>query len=338
MSKIKAYAATVPGAALAPFEFDPGPLGDEQVEIAVDYCGICHSDLSMLQNHWGMTQFPLVPGHEISGRVVAIGPDAKKVKVGDRVGVGWFSGSCMSCHDCLSGDHNLCAGHEGVIVGRHGGFADRVRAHWAWAVPIPEGVDPAKAGPLFCGGITVFNPIVQCGVQPTDRVGVVGVGGLGHLAIQFLNKWGCEVFAFTSSEDKKAELLKMGAHHVVNSKDPEQLKPLARSLDFIMVTANVPLDWNAYIDTLSPRGRLHFVGAVLEPLNIGVFPLLVGQRSVSASPLGSPATTAQMLDFCARHAISPITENFPMSKVNDALARLESGKARYRIVLKNDFQ
>jgi uncharacterized zinc-type alcohol dehydrogenase-like protein len=338
MSKIKAYAATAPGAVLAPFEFDPGPLGDEQVEIAVDYCGICHSDLSMLQNHWGMTQFPLVPGHEISGRVVAVGPDAKKVKVGDRVGVGWFSGSCMSCHDCLSGDHNLCAGHEGVIVGRHGGFADRVRAHWAWAVPIPEGVDPAKAGPLFCGGITVFNPIVQCGVQPTDRVGVVGVGGLGHLAIQFLNKWGCEVFAFTSSEDKKAELLKMGAHHVVNSKDPEQLKPLARSLDFIMVTANVPLDWNAYIDTLSPRGRLHFVGAVLEPLNIGVFPLLVGQRSVSASPLGSPATTAQMLDFCARHAISPITESFPMSKVNDALARLESGKARYRIVLKNDFQ
>jgi uncharacterized zinc-type alcohol dehydrogenase-like protein len=338
MSKIKAYAATAPGAALAPFEFDPGPLGDEQVEIAVDYCGICHSDLSMLQNQWGMTQFPLVPGHEISGRVVAVGADAKKVKVGDRVGVGWFSGSCMSCHDCLSGDQNLCAGHEGVIVGRHGGFADRVRAHWAWAVPIPEGVDPAKAGPLFCGGITVFNPIVQCGVQPTDRVGVVGVGGLGHLAIQFLNKWGCEVFAFTSSEDKKAELLKMGAHHVVNSKDPEQLKPLARSLDFIMVTANVPLDWNAYIDTLSPRGRLHFVGAVLEPLNIGVFPLLVGQRSVSASPLGSPATTAQMLDFCARHAISPITESFPMSKVNDALARLESGKARYRIVLKNDFQ
>ena len=337
MSKIKAYAATAPGAALAPFEFDPGPLGDEQVEIAVDYCGICHSDLSMLQNHWGMTQFPLVPGHEISGRVVAVGPDAKKVKVGDRVGVGWFSGSCMSCHDCLSGDHNLCAGHEGVIVGRHGGFADRVRAHWAWAVPIPEGVDPAKAGPLFCGGITVFNPIVQCGVQPTDRVGVVGVGGLGHLAIQFLNKWGCEVFAFTSSEDKKAELLKMGAHHVVNSKDPEQLKPLARSLDFVMVTVNVPLDWNAYIDTLSPRGRLHFVGAVLEPLNIGVFPLLVGQRSVSASPLGSPATTAQMLDFCARHDISAVTENFPMSKVNEALARVESGKARYRVVLKNDF-
>jgi alcohol/geraniol dehydrogenase (NADP+) len=197
-------------------------------------------------------------------------------------------------------------------------------------------VDPAKAGPLFCGGITVFNPIVQFGVKPTDRVGVVGVGGLGHLAVQFFNKWGCEVFAFTSSEDKKAELLKLGAHHVVNSKDPAQLKPLARSLDFIMVTVNVPLDWGAYIDTLAPRGRLHFVGAVLEPLNIGVFPLLLGQRSVSASPLGSPATTAQMLDFCARHEIAAITETFPMSQVKEALAHLESGKARYRIVLQND--
>jgi len=337
MSKIKAYAATSPGAPLEPFEFEPGPLGDEQVEIAVDYCGICHSDLSMIHNQWGMTQFPLVPGHEISGRIVAAGPKVKNVKVGDRVGVGWFSGSCMSCHDCMHGDHNLCAGQEGVIVGRHGGFAERVRAHWAWAVPLPEGVDAAKAGPLFCGGITVFNPIVQCGVQPTDRVGVVGVGGLGHLAIQFLNKWGCEVTAFSSSASKKEELRRLGAHHVVDSRDPEQLKPLARSLDFILVTVNVPLDWNAYIETLAPRGRLHYVGAVLEPLNVGVFPLLVGQRSISASPLGSPATTAQMLEFCSRHDIAPVVEEFPMSKVNEALAHVESGKARYRVVLKNDF-
>ena len=243
----------------------------------------------------------------------------------------------MCCTDCLRGDHNLCANGEDTIIGRPGGFAERVRAHWAWAVPIPEGVDPAKAGPLFCGGITVFNPIVQCGVQPTDRVGVVGVGGLGHLAVQFLAKWGCEVVAFTSSEDKKAELQNLGAHHVVNSKDPSQLKPFARSLDFIMVTVNVTLDWGSYIETLAPKGRLHFVGAVLEPLNIGVFPLLMGQRSVSASPLGSPATTAQMLDFCARHGIEAVTEMFPMSKVNEALEHLESGKARYRVVLQNDF-
>ncbi|MFM8457839.1 MAG: NAD(P)-dependent alcohol dehydrogenase, partial [Chthoniobacterales bacterium] len=320
-----------------PFEFTPKPLGDEEVDVAVDYCGICHSDLSMLHNHWGMTQFPFVPGHEISGRVVAAGPKAKNLKVGDRVGIGWSSASCMSCPDCMSGDQNLCASNEGVMVGRHGGFAERVRAHWAWTVPIPDALDPAKVGPLFCGGITVFNPIVQCGVQPTDRVGVVGVGGLGHLAVQFLNKWGCDVTAFSSSPSKAEELRRLGAHHVVDSRDPGQLKPLARSLDFILVTVNVPLDWNAYIETLAPRGRLHYVGAVLEPLNVGVFPLLLGQRSISASPLGSPTTTADMLDFCARHNIAPVVEEFPMSKINDALAHLDSGKARYRVVVKNDF-
>lgn len=338
MKAIKAYAATAKDAPLEPFEFTPGPLGDEEVEIAVDYCGICHSDLSVLGNNWGNTVYPLVPGHEVSGRIVAAGGNVKKVKVGDLVGLGWYAASCMSCPDCMRGDHNFCPGGKDTIIGRHGGFAERVRAHWAWAIPIPDGVDPAKAGPLFCGGITVFNPIVQFGVKPTDRVGVIGVGGLGHLAVQFLNKWGCEVFAFTSSEDKKAELQKLGAHHVVNSRDPAQFKALARSLDFLLVTVNVPLDWGAYIETLAPRGRLHFVGAVLEPLNIGVFPMLVGQRSVSASPLGSPATTARMLDFCARQNVEAVTETFPMSKVNDALAHLESGKARYRIVLKNDFQ
>ena len=337
MPSIKAYAAKSAGAHLEPFEFTPKPLGDEEVDVAVDYCGICHSDLSMIHNNWGMAQFPIVPGHEISGRVVAAGPKAKNLKIGDRVGIGWSSGSCMSCPDCMSGDQNLCASNEGVIVGRHGGFAERVRAHWAWTVPIPEALDPAKVGPLFCGGITVFNPLVQCGVQPTDRVGVVGVGGLGHLAVQFLNKWGCEVTAFSSSPSKAEELRKLGAHHVVDSRDPGQLKPLARSLDFILVTVNVPLDWNAYIETLAPRGRLHYVGAVMEPLNVGVFPLLLGQRSISASPLGSPTTTADMLDFCARHDISPVVEEFPMSKVNEAIAHLESGKALYRIVLKNDF-
>lgn len=337
MDTIKAYAAAGRGKPLEAFEYNPGPLGDEEVEIAVDYCGICHSDLSVLNNEWGNAVYPLVPGHEVSGRIVAAGDHVKKVKVGDRVGLGWFASSCMACPDCLRGDQNFCTGSKDTIIGRHGGFAERVRAHWGWAVPIPEGVDPAKAGPLFCGGITVFNPIVQFGVQPTDRVGVIGVGGLGHLAVQFLAKWGCEVFAFTSSEDKKAELQRLGAHHVVNSRDPAQFQSLARSLDFLLVTVNVPLDWGAYIGTLAPRGRLHFVGAVLQPLDIGVFPLLMGQRSVSASPLGSPATTAQMLDFCARHNVEAVVETFPMSKVNDALAHLESGKARYRIVLENDF-
>jgi uncharacterized zinc-type alcohol dehydrogenase-like protein len=184
----------------------------------------------------------------------------------------------------------------------------------------------------------VFNPIVQCGVQPTDRVGVIGIGGLGHLALQFLNKWGCEVVAFTSSDSKRPEALKLGAHDTVNSRDSSQLQKLAGSFDFILVTANVPLDWPVIIGALKPSGRLHLVGAVLEPIPVAAFSLIAGQKSISGSPLGSPATTADMLAFSARHGIAPTIEKFPMSRANDALEHLRAGKARYRIVLENDIR
>jgi uncharacterized zinc-type alcohol dehydrogenase-like protein len=332
----RAYAATAKGQPLKPFEFDPGPLRAEQVEIKVSHCGICHSDLSMLDNDWGMTAYPFVPGHEMVGTIVAAGDQVKRVKVGDRVGMGWYAGSCLACPQCLAGDHNLCSTAEQTIVGRHGGFADRVRCHWIWATPLPAAIDPVKAGPLFCGGITVFNPIVQCGVQPTQRVGVIGIGGLGHLALQFLNKWGCEVVAFTSSDSKRQEALKLGAHDTVNSRDSSQMQKLAGSLDFILVTVNVTLDWPVILNALAPRGRLHVVGAVAEPIPVAAFPLLAGQKAISGSPLGSPATTAKMLAFCARHGIAPVIEKFPLSRVNEALEHLRAGKARYRVVLEND--
>lgn len=330
---IRAWAAEASGAALTPFAYEPGPLPPEGVEIHVEHCGICHSDLSMIDNEWGSAQYPLVPGHEIVGTIVARGEQAKGLAVGDRVGLGWYAGSCMHCPQCMAGHHNLCNNGEQTIVGRHGGFADRVRCHWSWAIKLPKGLAHDSAGPLFCGGITVFNPIVDCGVRPTDRVGVVGIGGLGHMAIKFLNKWGCEVTAFTSSEAKRAEAQALGAHHVVASTDKAALKKLARSLDFILVTVNVALDWPAYVAALKPRGRLHFVGAVLDPLGINGFHLIGGQKTVSGSPLGSPATTATMLEFCARHGIAPTVERFPMSRVNEALEHLRAGQARYRVVL-----
>lgn len=339
MATIKAYAATEKGGELKPFEFDPGPLGDDQVEIAVSYCGICHSDLSMLENDWGMSRYPFVPGHEVVGTVVAAGPRAKNVKVGDAVGLGWTSSSCMACDQCLSGSHHLCSttpGAEATIIGRHGGFANRVRCHWVWATPLPTGLDHAKIGPLFCGGLTVFNPLVQFGVKPTDRVGVIGIGGLGHLALRFLNKWGCEVIAFSSNDSKTEEAKSLGAHRVVNSRDAKQLASMAGQLNFIISTANVPLDWEAYLKCLTPKGRFHTVGAIPEPMSIHAFSLIFGEKSVSGSPTGSPRTTQQMIDFCARHQIEPVTELFPMSKVNDAIEHLRAGKARYRIVLKND--
>lgn len=336
---IHAYAAPAKGEKLKPFEFNPGPVRDEQVEIAVEYCGLCHSDLSMYRNEFGMTVYPFVPGHEVVGKIASVGDHVTTHKVGQRVGLGWFSGSCMSCSQCLSGDHNLCTNpdrYEQTIVHRHGGFADRVRCHWVWATPLPDAVDFAKAGPLFCGGVTVFNPIVQFDVKPTDRVGVIGIGGLGHMALAFLNKWGCEVTAFTSSDSKKDEALKLGAHKVVNSRDPAQLKSIAGSLNFILSTVDATLDWQGYIDALAPKGRLHTVGIIGEPVSLAAFPLIAGQKSFSGSPLGSPSTTAKMLDFCARHEIAPVTESFKMSEVNEAFEHLEAGKARYRIVLTND--
>jgi alcohol/geraniol dehydrogenase (NADP+) len=334
----KGYATAAKGAPFKLIEFNPGELREEQVEITVESCGICHSDLSVADNEWGNTTYPFVPGHEIVGRIAAAGPKVKGLKVGQRVGIGWFSESCMACPQCLSGNHNLCATAEGVMMGRPGGFANRVRCHWAWALPVPDALDAQKAGPLFCGGITVFNPIIQCGVLPTHRVGVIGIGGLGHMALQFLNKWGCEVTAFTSTDAKRDEAKKFGAHHVINSRDAAQLQKIAGSLDFILCTANVTLPWDAIIASLAPKGRLHIVGAVLEPIPVAVFPLLVGQKAISASPLGSPFNCAQMVDFAARHKIAPQIELFPMSKVNDAFEHLRAGKARYRIVLQNDIR
>lgn len=332
---IRAYAALEKGGELKPFEYDPKPLGSEDVEIDVEYCGICHSDLSMLHNDWGMTQYPFVPGHEVVGKIADVGSAVKKLQVGQRVGLGWYSRSCMTCEWCMSGNHNLCATAEGTIVGRYGGFADKVRAHEAWVAPLPDAMQPVSAGPLFCGGITVFNPIVQFDVKPTDRVGVIGIGGLGHMALRFLHAWGCDVSAFSSSADKEPEAREMGANHFINSRDPNALKSVEGSFDLILSTVNADLDWSTYITCLRPKGRLHFVGVVPNPISTEIFPLIMAQRSISGSPLGSPATVTQMLDFATRHQIEPIIETFSFDQVNEALEHLRSGKARYRIVLKH---
>ena len=330
---IKAYAASEAGGELKPFEYDPGPLDHNDIEIEVEYCGICHSDLSMINNEWGIANFPLVPGHEVAGTIRAVGKGVSHLQIGQQVGLGWHSGYCMTCPTCINGDHNLCADAQGTIVNRHGGFADKVRAHAASVVALPSTINVQSAGPLFCGGITVFNPLIQFGVKATDRVAVIGIGGLGHMALQFLNAWGCHVTAFTSSEAKRSEALNLGAHQTINSRDPDEIRAAAGQFDLVLSTVNVKLDWNTYVETLKPKGRLHYVGATLEPLDLSIFPLLMGQRSVSSSPVGSPGTIARMLDFAARHDIKPVIETFPMDQVNEAMDRLRSGQARYRIVL-----
>ncbi len=333
---INAFAAESAGAELRPFEYEYSDIGAEEVDIAVSHCGICHSDLSMLNNDWEITRYPFVPGHEIVGRIEAVGSQVTHLAVGQTVGLGWFAQSCMTCRQCISGHHNLCPDAQGTIVERHGGFSDKVRAHKGWVIPLPEGVSTASAGPLFCGGITVFNPIVQNDIRPTDRVGVVGIGGLGHMALGFLRAWGCEVTAFSTSADKEDEARRLGAHHFLNTRDTGALEKRAGYFDMILVTVNVALPWEAYIGALAPRGKLHMVGAA-PSVETAVFPLIIGQRAVGGSPLGSPATIAAMLDFAARHQIAPQIETFPMSQVNAAMEKLRSGKPRYRIVIENDF-
>ncbi|MFT7222803.1 MAG: putative zinc-type alcohol dehydrogenase-like protein [Cellvibrionaceae bacterium] len=330
---INAYAVSKPGGKLEPYQYDPGPLAETDVEIAVEHCGICHSDLSMINNDWGMSEYPLVPGHEVVGTVAALGEKVTQLKIGQHVGLGWHSQYCMTCHQCMSGDHNLCQSAVGTIIGHHGGFADKVRASASSVVPLVEGLDPASAGPLFCGGITVFNPLVQFDVSPTAKVGVIGIGGLGHLALQFLQAWGCEVTAFTSSESKKSEALFLGADHIIDSRSEQALEAVTGQFDMILTTVNVNMDWNLYLNTLSARGRLHFVGATLEPLDIQAFALISAQRTISGSPVGSPEVIAKMLNFAKHHQIKPMVEYFPMEQVNEAIAHLSSGKARYRVVL-----
>src|SRR5882724_7109281 len=284
------YEAWVAKAAKQPMVLetvDLGPLDDEDVEVAVEYCGLCHSDLSVLNNEWGISQYPAILGHEVIGRVTAIGPNAKGLKVGQRVGIGWNSGSCMHCRQCMSGSHHLCPQVQPTIVGHRGGFATHIRAHWAWAIPLPEKLNSADAGPLLCGGVTVFEPLVMY-AKPIQRVGIIGIGGLGHMAVKFAAAYGCHVTAFTSSESKFDEAKSFGANQVTSSRDSAAIKKLGGSFDLLISTVAVKLDWDAMIGTLAPNGRLHVVGAVLEPIPIAAFSLILQQRSVSGSPTGSP--------------------------------------------------
>jgi uncharacterized zinc-type alcohol dehydrogenase-like protein len=337
MSAIDAWVAPAAHQNLVRQRIELGPLGSEDVEVSVDYCGLCHSDLSVLNDDWGLSQYPVVLGHEVIGRIVEVGSAAKGLKVGQNVGIGWNSGSCLHCRSCMSGDQHLCSQVQPTIIGHRGGFASRVRAHWAWTIPLPEQLDVAEAGPLLCGGITVFNPLALF-AKPTSRVGIVGIGGLGHMGVKFASAYGCDVTAFTSSESKFDEARSFGANHVVSSRDLAAIKKLAGSFDLLIVTVNVTLDWDALITALAPNGRMHFVGAVIAPVPVAAIPLIFGQKSVSGSPTGSPVAIETMLDFAARHHISPQTEHLPMSRINEAFERLKAGKARYRIVLDADFQ
>jgi uncharacterized zinc-type alcohol dehydrogenase-like protein len=329
---VRAYAAKGPKQPLEPFTYEPGPLGPHEVEVRVTHCGICHSDVAMIDNDFGFSAYPLVPGHEVVGTVTAVGGDVDAVAVGQRVGVGWFCGSCMKCEWCGHGLQSLCANSRATIVGHHGGFAESVRTDARWAVPIPDGLDSASAAPLMCAGTTVFTPLIRYGVRPTMRTAVIGVGGLGHLAVQYLAAFGCEVTAVSTTHAKDEDARKLGATRFLATRDPDELRRAAGSFDFILSTVGADVDWQAFVNALRPQGRLTIVGIPPSDLKLSVLSLLA-EKSVSGGCSGSPLDNADMLAFSARHGIKAQIETVPMKEVNKAVEHVRAGKARYRAVL-----
>ncbi|OFZ23229.1 MAG: alcohol dehydrogenase [Bdellovibrionales bacterium GWB1_55_8] len=333
-SSIRAMAAKNPKGALEKFEYVPEPLGPYDVEVSIEACGVCHSDVHLIDNDWGISTYPLVPGHEIVGYVHEKGGMVRDLKIGQRVGIGWQRASCLHCEHCNQGDENLCASSQATCVGHFGGFASEIRLDSRFAFPIPEKLASENAAPLLCGGITVFAPLLR-DVKPSMKVGVIGVGGLGHLAIQFAKAFGCEVTAFSHSPDKEKEARQFGASRFISSNDTSAMKSVAGSLDYILATASADLDWMAYLNILKPRGKLCFVGAVPAPIQIPALALIGGRKSVSGSNIGSRTEIMQMLEFAARHGIVAKTETLPMADANKAIEKVRKNEARYRMVLKN---
>jgi uncharacterized zinc-type alcohol dehydrogenase-like protein len=335
MAQFQGLAAHAAGAELLPLRYDPGKLGAQEVEIAITHCGVCHSDIHLIANDWGISQYPFIPGHEVIGTVAALGSEVRSLEVGQRVGLGWQSNSCGHCEWCTRGLENLCPDSEGTCVHRHGGYADCVRANARFVLPIPDALSSEQAAPLLCAGITVYNPMRIQGVNPSSRVGVVGIGGLGHLAIQFARVFGAEVTAFSTSLAKEEEARSLGAHHFVNSRETKAMKDVASSLDFLLTTVNADQDWGTYLQTLRPTGALWFVGVPPSPVCVHAFPLISGLRTIGGSPVGSPFRLREMLDVAARHGVKATTERFPMEKANEAIDKVKKGKVRYRAVLAN---
>ncbi len=335
MTKINAWAAEKAAARLSPFAYTTGDRpGPFEVDVRISHCGICHSDLHLIDNDWMISEYPLVPGHEIVGTVQAVGAQVSSIEVGQRVGIGWQRSSCMHCEHCIAGEENYCAQQQATCVGHFGGFAEFVRVDGRFAFALPETLSSENAAPLLCGGVTVYTPFRLYDIPAHARVAVVGIGGLGHLALQYARAMGCEVTAFTSTPEKEKELLAFGAHRVVSSTDEAGQQALQGYFDFILSTVYADLNWMQFVGLLRPKGRLCFVGAPKSEVRFPAFALISGAKSLCGSVIGGRRMIRDMLAFSARHGIVAQTELFPLERVNDALDRLRRNEVRYRAVLK----
>lgn len=331
--QIQAQAVKDVGAQLEPYSFDGASPQDYECLIKVQYCGICHSDIHMIDNDWGVSHYPLVPGHEVIGVVEAIGPQVNHLKVGDKVGVGWQRSSCLQCSDCLHGNENLCDQNQGLIVTGPGGFANYLLTDARFAFHIPDGIDAKVAGPLLCGGITVYSGLRYAGMSSGQEIGIIGVGGLGHMAVQFAKRLGNRVTVFTTSEDKAEFAHNLGADEAIVVPKGEAPPPPTRKFNILLSTVPANLDWAAYLDYLDSDGTLAFVGVTDAPINLPLWALLGKRRRVMASPIGGRGMMLEMLAIADCFKIEPLVEVFPLDQVNQAMERVRSNQVRYRAVL-----
>lgn len=342
MIKTRGFAAQSPAEALAPFSFERREPGPEDVQIDILFCGVCHSDLHTARNEWHNTQYPSVPGHEIVGRVAAVGNMVTRFKVGDLAGVGCMVDSCAHCASCTEGLEQYCetgftGTYNGPVFGgpnTWGGYSDKIVVKEHFVLRIAPDQNLAAVAPLLCAGITTYSPLKHWNAGPGKKVGIVGLGGLGHMGVKIAHAMGAHVVLFTTSPDKKADALRLGASEVVVSRNADEMAAHANSLDFILNTVAAPHNLDAFTNLLKRDGTMTLVGAPAEPHpSPGVFNLIFKRRSIAGSLIGGIAQTQEMLDFCASHGILSDIEMIDMQGINEAYGRMLKGDVKYRFVI-----
>ncbi len=338
----RSYAAQSATSELAPLAIQRRTPGPKDVEMEILYCGVCHSDLHQARNEWHNTIYPCVPGHEIVGRVTRVGESVTKFKTGDLTAVGCMVDSCRTCPNCQAGNEQYCTSFptftynsEDKVLGgpTFGGYSTSIVVDEGFVLRVPEGLDLAATAPLLCAGITTYSPLRHWKVGPGQKVGIVGLGGLGHMGVKFARAFGAHVVLFTTSPGKVQDGLRLGAHEVVISKNEEEMKAHATSFDFILDAVSAEHDINAYLSRLKLDGTLCLVGAPENPLAVSAFNLLLPRRNFAGSGIGGIAETQEMLDFCAKHGITSEIELIPIQKINEAWERLLKQDVKYRFVI-----
>jgi uncharacterized zinc-type alcohol dehydrogenase-like protein len=335
----KSYAATSPLGPLDIQRRDPGP---NDVAIDILYCGVCHSDIHTARNEWHGTTYPVVPGHEIVGKVIAVGASVKNFKVGDPVGVGCMVGSCGECEACKDNEEQFCqkgcqftynSPDQDGKSQTYGGYSTKVVVNQKFVLKIPANLPLDKAAPLLCAGITTYSPLHHWKVKAGDQVAVVGLGGLGHMGVKIAAALGAEVTVLSTSDNKKDDAVRLGAKHFINTKSPDAFTKNAGKFNFILNTVSAPIDVNAYLGLLKRNGSMVQVGAPSEPLPVATFNLIFGRKSFSGSLIGGIKETQEMLDFCGQKNITSDVEVIPAQKINEAYERMIKGDVKYRFVI-----